>query len=92
MHTLKLLFTYYILIFFWIIIFSVQTNFLFSFIIIAIINRLFFHLLIIILDDNMISYEGAKWIAKALKLNKNLTRLHLSIFLLLYSKIIIISE
>ena len=85
MYTLKLLFTYYVLIFIWIIIFIVQKNFLFSFIIIAIINRLFFHFVIIILDNNNIGDEGAKALAEALKLNKNLAHLNLSIFLLLFT-------
>ena len=85
MHTYKLLFTYYVLIFIWIIIFTVQTNFLFSFFIIAIIYRLFFHFVIIILEYNYIYDEGAKALAEALKLNKNLTYLYLGIFLLLFT-------
>ena len=66
MHTVKLLFTYYVLIFSWIIIFIVSTNFLFTFIIITIINRLFFHFLSIILESNRIDDEGAKALAEAL--------------------------
>ena len=85
MHTFKLLFTYYVLIFIWIIIFIVQKNFLFSFIIIAIINQLFFHFVIIILECNNIGDEGVKALAEALKLNKNLTDLNLGIFLLLFT-------
>ena len=85
MHTLKLLLTSYVLIFGWIIIFIVQTNFLFSFIIIAIINRLFFHFVIIILEGNNFGYKGAKALAEALKLNKNLVHLNLGIFLLLFT-------
>ena len=85
MHTFKLLFTYYVLIVIWIIIFIVQTNFLFSFIIIAIFNRLFFHFVIIILVKNKIGDEGAKALAEALKLNKNLTDLNLGIFLILFT-------
>ena len=80
MHTFKLLFTYYVLIFIWIIIIIVQTNFLFSFINIAIINRLFFHFVIIIIDNNNIGAEGAKALAEALKFNKNLSHLSLGIF------------
>ena len=85
MHTLKLLFTYYVLLFIRIIIFINETNFLFSFIIIAIINRLFIHFVIIILDLNNIGDEGAKALAEALKLNKNLAHLNLCIFLLLFT-------
>ena len=81
MHAFKLLITSYVLIYFWIIIFIVQTNFLFSFINIAIINRLFFHIVIIILDNNYIRGEGAKVLAEGLKLNKNLACLNLGIFL-----------
>ena len=69
MHNYKLLFTYYIFIFIWIINMIVQTNFLFSFIIIAIINLLFFNFVIIILDANDIGTKGAQAFAKALKLN-----------------------
>ena len=85
MHILILLFTYSVLIFAWINIFIVQTNFLFSFIIITIINRLFFHFVVIILDYNSIGDEGAKALAEALKLNKNLAHLNLGIFLLLFT-------
>ena len=85
MHTLKLLFTYYVLIFSWIIIFFVKANFLLSFIIIAIINRLFYYFVIIILELNRIGHEGAKALAEALKFNKNLVHLDLGIFLLLFA-------
>ena len=86
MHTLKLLFTYYdVLIFIWIILFIVQTNFLLSFIFIGIINRLFFHSVIIILESNNIGDEGAKALAEGLKLNKNLAHLNLCIFMLLFT-------
>ena len=67
------------MIFIWIIILIVQTTFPFSFIIIAIINRLFFHF-VIILEYVYIKVEGAKALAEALKLNKNLTILSLCIF------------
>ena len=80
MHSLKLLFTYYVLKFSWIIIFIVKTNLLFSFII---INRFFFHFVINILGGNDISAEGAIGLAEALKLNNNLAHLNLGIFLLL---------
>ena len=53
-------------------------------IIIVIINRLFFHFIIIILDHNNIGVEGAELLAEALKLNKNLAHLELCIFLLLF--------
>ena len=80
MHTYKLIFTYYVLILIWIIIFLVQTNFPFSFIYITIIKQLFFHFVLIILDNNYISTEGAKALAEALKLNKNLAHLNLGKF------------
>ena len=82
MNTYKLLFTYYVLIFLGIIIFIVQTNIPFSFITIAIINQLFFHFVIIILEGNNFGDDGAKALAKALKLNKYLTDLNLCKFLL----------
>ena len=85
MHTYKLSFTYNVLIFIWIIIFISQTNFLFSFIIIAIIIQLIVHFDIIILESIEIGDEGAKALAEALKLNKNLTDLVLSKFLLLFT-------
>ena len=78
MHTYKLLLTYFILIFIWIIIFIIQTKFLFL-LIIAIINRVLFHL-IIFLGCNNIAIEGAKALAEALIIKKNLTDLNLSIF------------
>ena len=78
MHTLKLLFIYYVLIVIWIIVFID-----FSFIIISIINRLFFFFFIIILERNDISSKGAKALAEALELNNNLVHLNLCIFLLL---------
>ena len=80
MHIYQLLFTYCVLIFIWIIIFIIQTKFRFLFII-ASINRLFFHFVIIILDNNKIGVEGAKALAEALKLNKNLTTIDLGKFL-----------
>ena len=71
MHTYKLLFIYYALIFIWIIIFDVPTKILFLFI--ARISLLFFHFHFeIILVENNIGDEGAKALAEALKLNKNL--------------------
>ena len=79
MHSYKLLFNICLLIFIWINMFNIQTKFLFLFII-AIINRLFFHFVIIILDSNKIGYEGAKALAVAFKLNKNLIDLNLRIF------------
>ena len=69
MHSFKSLSIYYILIFIWIITLLIPTNFLFSFIIVAIINRLFFNFVIIILEHNNIGAEGAKALAEALKLN-----------------------
>ena len=85
MHTYKLLFTFSVLIFIWIIIFIGQTNFIFTFIIIAIINRFFFHIVFIILENNIIRTEGAKAVAEALKLNNSLTHLHLCKFLQLFT-------
>ena len=79
MHIYQLLFTYCVLIFIWIIIFIIQTKFRFLFII-ASINRLFFHF-VITLGDNNIGDEGAKALAEALKLNKNLTTIDLGKFL-----------
>ena len=40
---------------------------------------------IVILDDNHISDEGAKALAEALKVNKNLIYIRLGIFLLLFT-------
>ena len=85
MHTYKLLFNYYVLIFIRIIIFIDQKHVPFSFIIIVIINRLFFHFVIIILERNYIIAKGAEALAEALKYNKNLTYLNLCIFLLLFT-------
>ena len=82
MHIYQLLFTCCLLIFIWIIIFIIQTKFLFLFII-AIINRLFFYL-VIILGDNKIGVEGAKALAEALKYNKNLASINLSKFIRLF--------
>ena len=79
MHIYQLLFTYCVLIFIWIIIFIIQTKFRFLFII-ASINRLFFHF-VITLGGNNIGVEGAKALAEALKLNKNLTTIDLGKFL-----------
>ena len=63
--------------------------FFFHLIIIANINRLFFHFIIIILDNNNIGDKGAKALAealaKALKLKENLTYLDLGIFLQLFT-------
>ena len=82
MKIYKLLKNYSILIFIWIIIF-----------IITIINRLFFHFFIIILDSYDIGVEGIKALAEALKLNKNLTELYLRIYFLFIQIIIfIVSE
>ena len=78
MHTFNLLIIYYVLIFIWI---TVQTNFLFTFIIIAIINRLFFHVVIIILGSNDLGAEGAKALAEGLKINNNLANLNFCIVL-----------
>ena len=75
----KILFAYFVLIFIWIIIFIIQIKFLFLFII-AIINRLFVHFFIIV-ELNYIGAAGAKALAKALKLNKNLTNINLHNFL-----------
>ena len=58
----------FVLIFIWIIIFIVQTNSPLPFIIIAIINRLFFNF-VITLGGNNIGDEGAKALAEGLKLN-----------------------
>ena len=57
----------------WRIISIIQTNFLF---LISIINRLFYHF-VVILVNNEISVNGAKELAEALKLNKNLTTLNI---------------
>ena len=86
MHIYPLLFTYCVLILIWIITFIIQTNFLFLFIIIN-NNRLFYHF-VNILGKNSIGVEGAKTLADALKLNKNLTNIDLCRFLLLFSHII----
>ena len=80
MHNYKLFFIYSVLKFKWIIIFIIQTNFLFLFII-TIIDRLFFHFVIIILDSSKIGNEGAKSLADMLKINRNLTDLNLCIFI-----------
>ena len=92
MHSYKLLITYCVLIFIWIIIFIILTKYLFL-VIIAIINSLFFHF-VIILDGNDIGVEGAKALAEGLKVNKSVTELILGKFLLLFALIItiIISE
>ena len=76
MRIYKLLFTYCVLIFIWIFIFIIQTKFVFLFII-EIINRLFFYFAIT-LEGNNIYDEGAKVLAEALKLNKNLISINLS--------------
>ena len=73
------IFTYCVLIFIWLIIFIIQTKFLFLFIII-ILNRLFFYF-VITLGDNSIGVEGAKALAEALKLNKNLKNIDLGKFM-----------
>ena len=86
MHTCQLFFTYYVLIFIWIIICIIQTKFLFLFII-AIINRFFFHF-VYILDYNDIEAEGAKVLGEALKLNKNLAYINLGKLLRLFQHII----
>ena len=86
MHIYQLLFTYCVLIFIWIIIFIIQTKFRFLFII-ASINRLFFYF-VIILEYNNIGDEGAKALAKALKLNKNLSSIILGKFMRLFQHII----
>ena len=52
--------------------------------IIAIINRLFFHFVTILVDNN-IGVEGAKALAEALKFNKNLTKLNLCKILILFT-------
>ena len=83
----QLLFAYCVLIFIWIIIFIIQTELLFLFII-AIIYRLFFHF-VIPLEDNMICNEGINALAKALKINKNLANISLGNFLLLFQHIIL---
>ena len=88
MDLFQLLFTYSDMIFIWIIIFIIQTKFSFSFFI-AIINRFFFHLIIIIiLGDNNICSESAKALALALKLNKTLTKIYLGRLLQLFQHII----
>ena len=86
MHIYQLLFTYCVLIFIWIIIFIIQTKFLFLFII-EIIYRLFYHFAIT-LGTNNIGSQGAKALAEALKRNKNLTNINLGIFLRLFQHII----
>ena len=80
MHIYKSLLTYCVLLFIFMIIFNIQKNFLLVFI--TIIKRLFFHFVITLGGIN-ISDEGAKALAEALKLNKNLTSLSLSKSLLL---------
>ena len=88
MHIYQLLFTYCDLIFIWIFIFIIQSKFIFLFIM-AIINRLFFYF-VITLGANNIGAEGAKALAEALKLNKNLTSIALRKFLRLYQHINIV--
>ena len=84
MHIYQLLFTNCVMIslFIWIIIFIIQTKFVFFFIIV-ILNRLFFHF-VITLGDNRIGAEGAKALVEALKLNKNLTSISIGNFLRLF--------
>ena len=82
MHISQLLFTYSVLI----IILFIQTKFLFLFII-AIINKLFFYF-VITLEYNVIGDEGAEALAKALKLNKNLTSINLGKYMRLLQHII----
>ena len=86
MHIYKLLFTYCILILIGIFIFIIQTKFLLV-LFIAIINRLLFYF-IITLGCNRIGDEGAKALAEALKLNKNLTNINLSMLMRLFQHII----
>ena len=64
----------------------IQTKFQLLFII-AIINPLFFYF-VITLEYINIGDEGAKVLAEALKLNKNLTSISLGIFLRLFQHII----
>ena len=45
-------------------------------------NRLFLNFVVIIIESNAIVDQGAKELAEALKLNKNLTELDLGIYLL----------
>ena len=82
------------MIFIWIFIFIIQTIFLFLFII-AILNRLFFNF-IIILEWNNMRAKGAKALAEALKLNKNLITIDLGKFMRLltyyYNYLIIIAK
>ena len=66
--------------------FNYPTKFLFLFII-AILNRFYFHF-VITLEANNIGAEGAKALAEALKLNKNLTSIILSKFMRLFQHII----
>ena len=70
-----------------VIIFIIETKFLFLFII-PYINRLFFKFAFV-LDNNNIGFEGAKALADALKLNENLLELDLRTFLQLFIQIII---
>ena len=86
MHIYQFLFSYCVLIFIWIFIFIIQSKFQFLFII-AILNRLFFYF-VITLASNNIGDEGAKALAKALKLNKNLTSIILGNFIRLSQHII----
>ena len=53
------------------------------------INRFFYQFVIILLGYNEIDTEGAKALAEALKLNKNLTTINLGKFLRLFQQHII---
>ena len=86
MYIYQLLLTYYVFIFIRIISFIIQTKFQFLFII-AIINRLFFYFVIILVSNN-IGAEGSKALSEALKLNKNLASINLGKFLRLFQHII----
>ena len=79
-----LLFGNCVLILIRIIIFFIQTQFLFLFLI-DIINRLFFRFSNIV-GGNLIYDEGAKAIAEELKFNKNLTELTLGIYFQLFTQ------
>ena len=86
MYIYQLLFTYSVLIFIWILIFIIQTKFLFLFIM-PILNRLFFYF-VITLGCNRIGDEGVKALAEALKFNKNVINVDLGNFLRLFQHII----